>query len=172
LNKIVNTYTQDYLVSTSVVQGWAKKPKNWLKRENRKKNNWKNRTKKKPFKPIKILKKPTSSVRFWFYKQKTKSNRNRKKPSQTGKPSQTEKLSQNHKKPRKPSQNQKNWAKPVQTEPKKITYEEESRGRFDSVSVRTETGRFDSVSVRTETGRFDPVSVFFLNFFLFGYFFW
>jgi hypothetical protein len=58
----------------------------------------------KPIKLIKILKKPTSSVRFRFYKQKTKSNRNRKKPSQTGKPSQTEKPSQNHK---KPSQNRK-----------------------------------------------------------------
>ena len=42
---------------------------------------------KKPIKPIKILKKPTCSVRFRFYKpktEKTKPNPNRKKLSQTG----------------------------------------------------------------------------------------
>jgi hypothetical protein len=45
------------------------------------------------------LKKPTGSVRFRFYKPKTKKtelNPNRKKPSQTGKkPSQTEKTEPN-----------------------------------------------------------------------------
>jgi hypothetical protein len=49
--------------------------------------------KKKPIKPIRILKNPTGSVRFQFYKpetEKTEPNPNRKKPSQTGKkPSQT-----------------------------------------------------------------------------------
>jgi hypothetical protein len=45
---------------------------------------------KKPIKPIKILKKPTGVVRFWFYKPETektklkKTKRNRKKPSRTG----------------------------------------------------------------------------------------
>jgi hypothetical protein len=50
-----------------------KKLKNRLNQENRKK---------KPIKPIKILKKPAGSVRFWFYKKKTEKtepNRNRKK---------------------------------------------------------------------------------------------
>jgi hypothetical protein len=44
--------------------------------------------KKELIKPIKILKKPTGSVRFMFYKpetEKTKSNPNRKKPEKTGK---------------------------------------------------------------------------------------
>jgi len=53
--------------------------------------------KKKPIKPIKILKKSTGSVRFWFYKpetEKTEPNRNRK----TGK---------------KTEPNQKNRVKPV-----------------------------------------------------------
>jgi hypothetical protein len=45
-----------------------KKPENQLNRENRKKN---------LKKPIKFLKKPASSVRF--YKKKTESNRNRQK---------------------------------------------------------------------------------------------
>jgi hypothetical protein len=47
-------------------------------------------------KQIKILKKPTDSVRFWFYKPETEkiepnpNKKNKKKPSQTGKkPSQT-----------------------------------------------------------------------------------
>jgi hypothetical protein len=41
---------------------------------------------KKPIKPIKILKKPTGVVRFWFYKPETeKTEPNRKKPSETGK---------------------------------------------------------------------------------------
>jgi hypothetical protein len=43
--------------------------------------------KKKPIKPIKILKKPTGSVRFWFFKpgtKKTEPDPNRKEPSQTG----------------------------------------------------------------------------------------
>jgi len=55
-------------------------------------------------KPIKILKKLTGSVRFWFYKpeiEKTEPNRtqtkkNQKKPRQTGqKPSQTEQTEPN-----------------------------------------------------------------------------
>ena len=55
-----------------------------------KKNNRKNQTVKKLIKQIKILKKPTGSVRFWIYKPKTKKiepNRIQtgKKPSQTGK---------------------------------------------------------------------------------------
>jgi hypothetical protein len=56
---------------------------------------------------IKILKKPTHSIRFYKPEtEKIKSNRTRtgKKPSQTGqKPSQI----------KKPSQNKKNQAKPV-----------------------------------------------------------
>jgi hypothetical protein len=49
---------------------------------------------KKPFKPIKILKKLTGSVRFYKpeTEKQTEPNPNRKKPSQTGK-----KLSQNKK---------------------------------------------------------------------------
>jgi hypothetical protein len=35
-------------------------------------------------KPIKILKKSTGSVQFWFYKPETEPNPNRKNPSQTG----------------------------------------------------------------------------------------
>jgi hypothetical protein len=70
-------------------------------------------------KPIKILKKPTGSVRFWFYKPKTEPNwiqteKNRKKTEP--KPSQTEKPSQTGFYPKKPN--------------------------------RTETGRFEPVSVR------------------------
>jgi len=79
-------------------------------------------------KPIKLLKKPAGSVRFWFYKQKTKkteSNRNWKKtepkPSQTGKPEPNKK---------KPSQNRANQFEPI-----------------FSLKNRTETGRFDPVSV-------------------------
>jgi hypothetical protein len=59
--------------------------------------------KKKPIKPIKILKKPAGSVQFRFYKPKTKKT----EPNQA----QTEnKPSQNRK---KPSQNRENQAKPV-----------------------------------------------------------
>ena len=77
------------------------------KKNNRKTEPWK--------KPIRILKKLTSSVRFWFYKpetEKTKSKRTQtkknqakpeKKPSQTEKiepkPSQTKKTESNRKKP-------------------------------------------------------------------------
>jgi hypothetical protein len=58
------------------------------------------------------LKKPVGSVRFRFYKQKTKKtepNRTEigKKPSQTGKTEKTEP------KPEKTEQNRKNRAKPV-----------------------------------------------------------
>jgi hypothetical protein len=48
-----------------------------LKKPNREKN---------PIKPIRILKKPTSSVRFRFYKpetEKTEPNPNRKNPKKT-----------------------------------------------------------------------------------------
>jgi hypothetical protein len=58
-----------------------------LKKPNREKN---------PIKPIRILKKPTSSVRFRFYKpetEKTEPNPNRKNPEK--KPSQTEKIKLN-----------------------------------------------------------------------------
>jgi len=72
------------------------------------------------------LKKPAGSVRFRFYKQKTKKTEPKptknwkknqaklEKPSQTGKTElNRKKPSQNPKKPRKPSQNRKNRAKPV-----------------------------------------------------------
>ena len=74
-------------------------------------------------KPIKILKKSTSSIRFWFYKletEKTEPNPNRKKPEK--KPSKTgQKLSQTE----KPSQNEPNRFEPVfvlknQTEAKPV----------------------------------------------------
>ena len=70
------------------------------------------------------MKKPTGSVRFRFYKQKTEPNRNRQKTKN------------NRAKPKKPSQNRK---KP-------------SQNRFEPVFAlkkpnRTETGRFDPVSV-------------------------
>jgi hypothetical protein len=71
---------------------------------------------------IKILKKPTDSVRFQFYKPETE--KTRKKPSQTGK-----KLSQNQAKP-------KNRAKP----------EKPSQTGF-CPKKRTETSRFEPVSV-------------------------
>ena len=73
------------------------KPRKLKKKITEKTESWK--------KPIKILKKSTGLVRFWFYKletEKTKPNPNRKKPSQT----------------EKPSQNRKNRAKPEKTEPK------------------------------------------------------
>jgi hypothetical protein len=62
------------------------------------------------------LKKPTGSVRFWFFKPGTgKTEPNRKKPDK--KPSQTEpkpkKPSQNRAKPEKTEPNRKNRAKPV-----------------------------------------------------------
>jgi hypothetical protein len=49
----------------------CKKTEKPIKLKKLEKNNWKNRTEKKP---IKILKKPTGSVQFWFYKQKTEKN--------------------------------------------------------------------------------------------------
>jgi hypothetical protein len=73
---------------------------------------------KKSIKPFKILKKPTSMVRFWFYKpktEKTEPNINRKKPGK--KPSQTEKT------------------EPNQFEP------------VFALKNRTETSRFELVSV-------------------------
>jgi len=83
--------------------------------------------KKKPIKPIKILKKLTGSVQFWFYKPKTEktepnpNRKNQKKPSQTGtKPSQTEKTELNRFEP----------VFVLKTEPN-----------------RTQTGRFEPVSV-------------------------
>jgi hypothetical protein len=63
--------------------------------------------KKNSIKPIKILKKPTGSVRFWFYKPETEKpepNPNKKKLSQTGK---------KRAKLEKTEPNQKNRAKPV-----------------------------------------------------------
>jgi hypothetical protein len=47
--------------------------------------------KKKLIKPIKILKKLTSLIRFWFYKPETEKSETKKKPSQIEK---TEKSSQ------------------------------------------------------------------------------
>jgi hypothetical protein len=68
------------------------------------------------------LKNPTGSVRFRFYKQKTKKtepNQNRQKTRK--KPSQTGKTEPNRKKPsqnrKKPSQNRENRAKTGKTEP-------------------------------------------------------
>ena len=75
---------------------------------------------KKPIKPIKILKKPTGVVRFWFYKPETeKTEPNRKKQEKTKpnqkKPSQTEKTKRNQK---KPSRTGLNWFLSKKTEPK------------------------------------------------------
>jgi hypothetical protein len=88
-------------------------------------------------KPIKILKKPTGSVRFYFYKpetKKTEPNPNKQKPEK--KPSQTGK---------KPSQTRKNRVKL-----KKLS--------------QTGLNRFLSKkSNRTKTSQFEPVSVFFFN---------
>ena len=50
------------------LQGCAKKPEN---RINREKINRKNRTKKKPIKPIRIVRKNPGSVRFRFPKSET-----------------------------------------------------------------------------------------------------
>jgi hypothetical protein len=98
--------------------GVRKKLKNWENWKNQKKITEKPNRKKKP---IKILKKPTNSVRFRFYKlktEKTEPNPNRKKPSQTGKTKQ------------KPSQTGKktepNWFEPVfilknRTKPKPVS---------------------------------------------------
>jgi len=88
---------------------WAKKtkkPKNRLNWENQKKITKKPNREKKS---IKILKKPTDSVRFRFYKpktEKTEPNPNRKKPEK--KPSQTEKTEPNWKNQTKPVFVQKN----------------------------------------------------------------
>jgi len=118
--------------------GVSKKIRKSIKSRKPEKKNKKNRTEKKN--RLNFWK--NRPVRFRFYKQKTKKTKpNRtetdKKPSQTG-----PKLSQTRKtepKPRKPSQNRKNRAKPVWTGfcPKKPNW--------------------------TETGRFDPVSVFFFK---------
>ena len=68
--------------------GVSKKIKKLIKSKKPEKNNWKNWTEKKP---IKILKKLAGSVRFSFINKKlkkpnrTKTGKNRKKPSQTGK---------------------------------------------------------------------------------------
>jgi hypothetical protein len=87
------------------------------------------------------LKKPTGSVRFWFYKpetEKTKPNPYKKKPIQTEKPSKT---SFCFKKPKLVGLN-----------------------RFFFLKNRTEpkpghTSFFHKKSNRTETGRFEPVSL-------------
>jgi hypothetical protein len=87
--------------------GVSKKIKKPIKPRKLEKNNRKNQTvKKKPIKPIRILKKPTSSVQFQFYKPETEKielNPNRKKnePSRK-KPSQTEKTEPNRKNQAKP----------------------------------------------------------------------
>jgi hypothetical protein len=47
--------------------------------------NWKNRTEKKPIKPIKILKNPAGSVLGFISKKPNRNRKNQKKPSQTGK---------------------------------------------------------------------------------------
>jgi len=67
------------------------KQKNWKTEKTEKKITEKIEPWKKLIKLIKILKKPTDSVQFWFYKpeiEKTKPNTDwkkiRKKPSQTG----------------------------------------------------------------------------------------
>ena len=86
-----------------------KKLKNRLNRENWKKNNWKNQIEKKPIKPIKFLKKPAGSVRF--YKQKTEKT----EPNRT---ETDKKLEKNRAKPEKPSQTKKTEPKPEKTEPK------------------------------------------------------
>ena len=70
-----------------------KKPKNRL--------NWK-----KPIEPIKILKKPASSVRFRFYKQKTEKTEPKQKNQKKTEPNQ-----KNRAKPKKSSQTKKNQAK-------------------------------------------------------------
>jgi hypothetical protein len=57
------------------------------KKTRKKKKTEKPNREKKLIKPIRIFKKPTSLVRFWFYKfetEKTELNPNWKKPSQTG----------------------------------------------------------------------------------------
>jgi hypothetical protein len=48
--------------------GGSKKTEKLIKLRKSEKNNWKNRIIKKSIKPIKILKNPAGSVRFWFYK--------------------------------------------------------------------------------------------------------
>jgi hypothetical protein len=116
---------------------WVKKLKNQLNWKNRKKNNQKNRTVKKP---IKILKKPASSVRFRFYKQKTEKtepNPNRKKTRKKIKP------------------NRKNRAKP-----KNLAKTGKNQAKTEA-NRKTKPNRFlPKKSDLTETGRFDPVSVF------------
>jgi len=74
---------------------------------------------------IKILKKPTDSVRFQFYKPKTEKTE----------PNQTE-------------SNQKNRVKPEKIKPKRGKTEKTKSNRFESVFVlknQTETGRFEPV---------------------------
>jgi len=81
----------------------SKKIKKVKKSGKIKKKSKKPNREKKPIKPIKIFKKPAGSVRFWFYKPKTKkknrtepnlNRKNKKNLSQTGKkPSQTKKPS-------------------------------------------------------------------------------
>jgi uncharacterized protein YcbK (DUF882 family) len=102
--------------------------------------------KKKLIKPIKILKKLVSSVRFRFYKQKTEkteSNRNKK-----------------------PEKTESNW----KTEPnQKIKLNKKNRaktGKNRTKTEKTEPSRFELIfALKNRTGRFDPVSVWF------GYFF-
>ena len=101
------------------------------------------------------MKKPTSSVRFRFYKletKKTESNwteskpkKPKKKPSQTGK-----KTSQTEPKPEKLSQTGKNWVNPEKTEP----------DWFEPVFILKNQTEPNQI----ETGRFKPILVYFLKF--------
>jgi hypothetical protein len=66
------------------------------------------------------LKKPAGSVRFQFYKQKTKKNRTEPNPKKTGK-----KTESNQKKPSQTGKTEPNWFEPIfvlknQTEPKPV----------------------------------------------------
>jgi hypothetical protein len=77
---------------------------------------------KKLIKPIRILKKPTDSIWFQFYKPETeKTESNQKKPNKT---------EQNKKKPRKIGKTEPNRIEPV-----------------FSQNNQTETGRFEPISV-------------------------
>jgi len=67
--------------------GVSKKIKKPIKPRKPEKNNWKNQTvKKKPIKPIRILKKPTGSVRFYkFGTEPNKTSQTRKNRAKTKK---------------------------------------------------------------------------------------
>jgi Ulp1 family protease len=81
----------------------------------------------KPRKPIKFLKKPAGSVRF--YKQKTKKTKSNRTETDK-KQSQTEKTEQNRENRAKTGKTEPNWFEPV-----------------FALKKQTETGRFDPISV-------------------------